>query len=77
MVLLQATRIQLALANGTLADFTPQSQPHLWKAVQVSRISDVWHSDGLATDLKILHHDCAITASGRCGMICRPAKGAW
>ena len=32
----QATRIQLALADGTLADFTPQSQPHLWRAVQVT-----------------------------------------
>lgn len=31
----QATRIQLALANGTLMDFTPESNPRLWKAVQV------------------------------------------
>ena len=30
----QATRIQLALANGTLMDFTPVSP--LWRAVQVS-----------------------------------------
>ena len=32
---MQATRIQIVLANGTVQDFTPQSIPHLWRAVQV------------------------------------------
>ncbi|KAK9825646.1 hypothetical protein WJX81_004482, partial [Elliptochloris bilobata] len=32
----QVTRIELALANGTLAAITPDSHPHLWRAVQIS-----------------------------------------
>jgi hypothetical protein len=35
LALLQATRIQIALANGTLLEVTPESNPFLWKAVQV------------------------------------------
>ena len=30
----QATRIQMVLANGTVQDFTPQSASHLWRAAQ-------------------------------------------
>ena len=30
----QATRIQMVLANGTVQDFTPQSALHLWRAAQ-------------------------------------------
>lgn len=36
---MQAVRIELALANGTLLVLTPDSNPHLWKAGQV------WHFD--------------------------------
>jgi hypothetical protein len=31
----QVVRIQIALANGTLWDATPESSPWLWKAAQV------------------------------------------
>ena len=31
---MQAIRIQMVLANGTVQDFTPQSAPHLWRAAQ-------------------------------------------
>ena len=47
---MQATRIQLALANGTLADFTPQSQPHLWKAVQVKLLPHMLQQDEPAAE---------------------------
>ncbi|CAL5225804.1 g8581 [Coccomyxa viridis] len=32
----QINSLDLALANGTMLTITPQSQPHLWKAAQVS-----------------------------------------
>jgi hypothetical protein len=32
---LQAVRVELALANGTLLELTPDSNTHLWKAGQV------------------------------------------
>jgi hypothetical protein len=31
---LQVTRVEVALANGTLASVTPASHPHLWRALQ-------------------------------------------
>ena len=38
---MQATRIQMVLANGTVQDFTPQSVSHIWRAVQArQRLSD-------------------------------------
>lgn len=33
---MQINSLDLALANGTMLTITPQSQPHLWKAAQVS-----------------------------------------
>lgn len=32
----QIISLDLALANGTMLTITPHSQPHLWKAAQVS-----------------------------------------
>ncbi|KAK9823265.1 hypothetical protein WJX72_001448 [[Myrmecia] bisecta] len=32
----QVTELEVVLANGTLATFTPMSNPHLWKALQIS-----------------------------------------
>ena len=39
-VWLQAVRIELALANGTLLELTPDSNPHLWRAGQVLTSAD-------------------------------------
>lgn len=39
---LQISSLDLALANGTLITLTPESNPHLWKAAQVS-ISSTQH----------------------------------
>jgi hypothetical protein len=33
----QVKRIELALANGTLASITPAAHPHLWRAAQVGQ----------------------------------------
>ncbi len=74
---MQATRIQLALANGTLADFTPQSQPHLWKAVQVILITNTLRSDELAAQPDVTYPDQATLPSGQCDIIYGPAKDAW
>ena len=74
---MQATRIQLALGNGTLADFTPQSQPHLWKAVQVSLIITTLLSDELAAQPDVKYQDQATLASGQCDIVYGPAKDAW
>ena len=33
---MQVSRIELALANGSLLELTPQSNPHLFRAAQVT-----------------------------------------
>lgn len=35
---LQVTSIQAVLANGTVANFSPQANKHLWRAMQVSSL---------------------------------------
>lgn len=37
----QVTRIEVALANGTLASVTLASHPHLWRALQVKVMSSL------------------------------------
>ncbi len=42
IVVLQVTSIQAVLANGTLANFSPHSNQHLWRAMQVCTDKIQW-----------------------------------
>jgi len=82
----QVKRIELALANGTLASITPAAHPHLWRAAQVGQpahlrapavtmsMADAQRARGLSPTGREQHSWCTLHADSHCQKAtCMPA----
>ena len=64
---MQVVRIEMALANATLANFTKSANPHLWHAAQVW-LMYMLHQEAVS-------HNCSYEAAGTMrGML---LSGTW
>ena len=55
---MQTVRIEMALANGTLANFTQASNPQLWNAAQVYLQSATLVESGRRQFLEVEQEGC-------------------